>query len=362
MKRRTFLGSMGVGAAASTLAAPAIAQSAPEITWRLQSAFPTSFDALYAATTTMAQYVEEMTDGRFRIQPFAAGEIVAGNQIVDAVSDGTVEMGHTASQYYHGKDPAFSLGTLLPFGLNTRMMDAWQMQGGGLELLNTFYAKHGFYALPGGNVTAQMGGWYRKEINTVADLAGLKMRVGGLPGSIMAKMGVVPTAIPGGDVYVSLERGTIDAAEFTGPFDEERMGLSKVAPYYYFPAWWEGQAAVHFFINLQKWEELPANYKSVLRAAAATASDQVVTRYDYGNPAALVRLIGAGVQLRGFNEEIISTALTAAKEVYAELNATNPEWKTLYDSITAYRDTAYAYWQLTELSYDAMISRLRTQL
>lgn len=149
------------------------------------------------------------------------------------------------------------------------MMDAWQMQGGGLDLLNTFYAKHGFFALPGGNVTAQMGGWYRKEINSVSDLAGLKMRVGGLPGSIMAKMGVVPTAIPGGDVYVSLERGTIDAAEFTGPFDEERMGLNKVAPYYYFPSWWEGQAAVHFFMNLQKWEELPAHYKAILRAAAA---------------------------------------------------------------------------------------------
>lgn len=362
MERRKFLESFGIGAAAATLAAPALAQSAPQITWRLQSAFPTSFAALYPAVTTMAKYVEEMTEGKFRIQPFAAGEIVASNQIVDAVAQGTVEMGHTASQYYHGKDPAFSLGTLLPFGFNTRMMDAWQMQGGGLDLLNTFYAKHGFYALPGGNVTAQMGGWYRKEINSVEDLAGLKMRVGGLPGTIMAKMGVVPTAIAGGDVYVSLERGTIDAAEFTGPFDEERMGLSKVAPYYYFPAWWEGQAAVHFFINLQKWEELPAHYKSIMRAAAAVAADEVVTRYDYGNPDALVRLIGAGTQVRSFNEEIIATALTHAKEVYAELNATNPEWKTLYDSIVDYRNKAYAYWQLTELSYDAMMARLRTQL
>lgn len=362
MKRRKFLESFSIGAAATTLAAPALAQTAPQITWRLQSAFPTSFDALYAATTTMAQYVEEMSEGRFRIQPFAAGEIVASNQIADAVAQGTVEMGHTASQYYHGKDAAFSLGTLLPFGFNTRMMDAWQMQGGGLDLLNTFYAKHGFHALPGGNVTAQMGGWYRKEINSVADLAGLKMRIGGLPGSIMAKMGVVPTAIPGADVYVSLERGTIDAAEFTGPFDEERMGLSKVAPYYYFPAWWEGQAAVHFFINLQQWEDLPPHYKAIMRAAAARASDEVVTRYDYGNPAALVRLIGAGTQVRNFNEEIILTALAAAKEVYAELNETNPEWKTLYDSIVDYRNTAYAYWQLTELSYDAMMTRLRNQL
>jgi TRAP-type mannitol/chloroaromatic compound transport system substrate-binding protein len=362
MKRRTFLGSLGLGAAASTLAAPALAQSAPEITWRMQSAFPTTFDALYAASLTMSKYVADMTDGRFRIQSFAAGEIVAPNQIVDSVADGTVEMGHTASQYYHGKNPAFSLGTLMPFGFNTRMMDAWLVQGGGLDLLNTFYAKHGFYAIPGGNVTAQMGGWYRKEINTVADLQGLKMRVGGLPGDIMAKMGVVPTAIPGGDVYVSLERGTIDAAEFTGPFDEEKMGLYKVAPFYYFPAWWEGQAAVHFFINLQQWEALPDNYKAVLRAAAAVASDEVVTRYDYGNPAALLRLVGAGVELRNFSQDIIAAAVTAAKEVYAELNATNPEWKTLYDSIVAYRDTAYTYWQLTELSYDAMMVRLRGQL
>jgi TRAP-type mannitol/chloroaromatic compound transport system substrate-binding protein len=362
MKRREFLGSVGMGAAASTLAAPALAQSAPEITWRLQSAFPTTFGALYAASSTMSKYVSELTDGRFRIQAFSAGEIVGPGQIVDAVADGTVEMGHTASQYYHGKDPAFSLGTLMPFGFNTRLMDAWQLQGGGLDLLNAFYSKHGFHALPGGNVTAQMGGWYRKEINSVSDLQGLKMRVGGLPGSIMAKMGVVPTAIPGGDVYVSLERGTIDAAEFTGPLDEENMGLNKVAPYYYFPSWWEGQAAVHFFINLEQWEALPPTYKTVLQAAAAMASDQVVTRYDYNNPAALLRLVRAGVQLRGFNEEIIAAALTASKEVYAELNATNAEWKTLYDSIVAYRDQAYAYWQLTELSYDAMMVRLRDQL
>jgi TRAP-type mannitol/chloroaromatic compound transport system substrate-binding protein len=362
MDRRKFMGTLGVGAAASTLAAPAVAQSAPEITWRLQSAFPKTFDALYAATSTMADYVAEMTEGRFRIQPFAGGEIVSGGQIADAVADGTIEMGHTASQYYHGKDPAFSLGTLMPFGFNTRMMDAWQIQGGGLDLLNTFYAKHGFYALPGGNVTAQMGGWYRKEVNSVDDLAGLKMRVGGLPGEIMAKMGVVPTLIPGGDVYVSLERGTIDAAEFTGPFDEERMGLNKVAPYYYFPSWWEGQAAVHFFINLEQWDALPAHYKSVLRAAAAAASSQVVTRYDYGNPAALVRLISAGAQLRGFNPEIIDAAFAASKEVYEGLNASNPEWKTLYDSIVEYRNSAYDYWQLTELSYDAMMVRLRKQL
>lgn len=362
MERRKFLRSLGVGAAATALAAPAIAQSAPEITWRLQSAFPTSFEALFAAATTMSKYVEEMTEGRFRIQNFSAGEIVAGGQIVDAVSDGTVEMGHTASQYYHGKDPAFSLGTLLPFGLNTRMMEAWQLQGGGLDLLNTFYAKHGIFALPGGNVTSQMGGWYRKEINTVSDLNGLKMRIGGLPGSIMAKMGVVPTAIPGGDVYVSLERGTIDAAEFTGPFDEERMGLSKVAPYYYYRNWWEGQAAVHFFINKDKWAELPAHYQAVLRAAAAAASTQVITRYDYGNPQALVRLVAGGTQLRPLSDEIILAALAASKEVYAELNATNPEWKTLYDSIVDYRNSAYGWWQVSDLSYDAMMVGLRSQL
>lgn len=362
MERRKFIGTLGIGAAATALSAPAIAQTAPEISWRLQSAFPRTFEALYAATTTMADFVAEMTDGRFRIQPFAGGEIVTGGQIADAVATGTIEMGHTASQYYHGKDPVFSLGTLLPFGFNTRMMDAWQLQGGGLDLLNTFYAKHGFYALPGGNVTAQMGGWYRKEINDLADLDGLKMRVGGLPGSIMAKMGVVPTLIPGGDVYVSLERGTIDAAEFTGPYDEERMGLNKVAPYYYFPSWWEGQAAAHFFINLEQWTSLPVQYQSVLRAAAAAASNQVVTRYDYGNPAALVRLVSAGVKLRSFNQEIIDTALAASKEVYADLSASNSEWKTIYDSIVDYRDTAYAYWQLTELSYDAMMVRLRNQL
>ncbi|MDF2689881.1 MAG: transporter substrate-binding protein, partial [Microvirga sp.] len=209
MKRRAFLQAATIGAASTAVAAPAIAQSNPEVRWRLTSAFPKSLDTLFGGGETLAKLVSEATDGKFQIQPFAPGEIVGAPQALDAIAGGTVEMGHTCSYYYVGKDPTFAIGTTLPFGLNSRQTNAWLYHGGGNDLLNEFYAKHNVYALPAGNTGVQMGGWFRKEIKTVQDLQGLKMRIAGLAGQIMGKLGVVPQQIAGGDLYPSLERGTI---------------------------------------------------------------------------------------------------------------------------------------------------------
>ncbi|HYF54395.1 MAG TPA: ABC transporter substrate-binding protein, partial [Salinarimonas sp.] len=294
MKRRHFLASAAAGAAAATtIAAPAIAQSMPEIRWRLSSGFPKSLDTIYGAAEVFAKLVSEATDGRFQIQPFGAGEIVGAFQLADAVGNGTLEMGHTTSYYYVGKDPTFAFGTAIPFGLNTRQMNAWLYHGGGQDLLNEFYGKHGIYALPGGNTGTQMGGWFRKEIKTVADLQGLKMRIGGLGGQVLAKLGVVPQQVPGGEIYPSLERGTIDAAEWVGPYDDEKLGFAKVAPFYYYPGFWEGGPALHFFINNAKFNELPKNYKAIVAAASALANVDMQAKYDARNPTALRRLIGA---------------------------------------------------------------------
>ena len=267
MKRRQFLQTAAVGAAATAVAAPAIAQSMPEVKWRLQSGFPKSLDTIYGAAEIIAKFVSEATDGKFQIQPFAAGEIVGTPQIADAVGSGTVEMGHTCSYYYFGKDPTFAIGTALPFGLNARQQNAWLYHGGGNDLLNEFYAKHNLYGMPAGNTGVQMGGWFRKEIKTVQDLQGLKMRIAGLAGQVMAKLGVVPQQIPGGDIYPSLERGTIDAAEWVGPYDDEKLGFSKVAPYYYYPGFWEGGPSIHLFVNQAKWKELPKAYQAILTTA-----------------------------------------------------------------------------------------------
>src|SRR5262245_10752989 len=218
MKRREFLRAAGVGLGAAAIAKPAVAQSMPEIKWRLTSSFPKSLDTIYGASEIFSKAVAEATDNKFQIQVFAAGEVVPGLQAADAVTNGTVEMCHTASQYYVGKDPTFTFGTALPFGLNQRMIDAWMFSGGGGELMNEFYKKYNIYAIPAGNTGAQMGGWFRKEIKEVADLNGLKMRIGGFAGVVLQKLGAVPQQIGAGDLYSALEKGTIDAAEWVGPY------------------------------------------------------------------------------------------------------------------------------------------------
>jgi TRAP-type mannitol/chloroaromatic compound transport system substrate-binding protein len=240
MKRRLFLRAAGVAVAATAVAKPAIAQSAPELRWRLTSSFPKSLDTLYGAAEAFAKAVAEASDNKFQIQVFAAGEIVPGLQAADAVQSGTVEMCHTASYYYFGKDPTFAFGTAVPFGLNSRMQTAWMYFGGGMELMNDLYKKFNIYGIPAGNTGAQMGGWFRKEIKELSDLNGLKMRIGGFAGRVISKLGVVPQQIAGGDIYPALEKGTLDACEWVGPFDDEKLGFYKVAQYYYYPGWWEG--------------------------------------------------------------------------------------------------------------------------
>jgi len=359
MDRRSFIkkaGFAGAGAAAATtLAAPAIAQSSPKISWRCTSSFPKALDTIFGAAETMANYVRESTDGNFDIQVFAAGELVPGLQAMDAATAGTVEMAHTACYYYWGKDPTWALATAVPFSLNVRQMDAWMYHGGGNDLLNEFFNSKGLHGLACGNTGAQMGGWYRKEINTVADLQGLKMRVGGFAGKIMEKLGVVPQQIAGGDIYPSLEKGTIDAAEWVGPYDDEKLGFQKVAKYYYYPGFWEGGPTLHSLINQAKWNELPKSYQAVLRSACEAANGNMMASYDAKNPAALRRLVAGGAVLRPFSQEILQAAFDASNATYAELIASNPAFKKIWDSQTAFRKDAYLWAQISEYTFDTFM-------
>ncbi|HEX2113915.1 MAG TPA: TRAP transporter substrate-binding protein DctP, partial [Alphaproteobacteria bacterium] len=268
MKRRQFLTSAGVGAAATAVAAPAIAQSQPEIKWRCASSFPKSLDTIFGTAELIAKKVAAATDDKFQIRVFAAGEIVPGLQVLDAVQANTVECGHTASYYYVGKDPTFAFETTVPFGLNTRQQMAWMYQGGGIELFREFFKDYNVVQFPAGQTGAQMGGWFRKEIKTVDDLKGLKFRVGGFAGQILGKLGVVAQQIPGGEIYPALEKGTIDAAEWVGPYDDERLGFHKVAPYYYYPGWWEGTGMGTAYINQKAWDSLPPSYQKAIETTA----------------------------------------------------------------------------------------------
>src|SRR5205085_201666 len=300
MKRRQFITAAGLGVAATAIAKPAIAQSMPEVRWRLTSSFPKSLDTLYGAAEVFAKAVGEMTDNKFQIQVFAAGEVVPGLQALDAASNGTVEMCQTASYYYVGKDPTFAFGTAVPFGLNSRMQNAWQYFGGGMELMNEFYRTYNIIAIPCGNTGCQMGGWFRKELNEPGDLSGLKMRIGGFAGRVLQKLGTVPQQLAGGDIYPALEKGTIDAAEWVGPYDDEKLGFYKVAPYYYFPGWWEGGAMVHTMVNTAKWAELSPTYQSIVKTACEAANVDMQAKYDARNPEALKKLVGSGALLRPF--------------------------------------------------------------
>ncbi|MEI7806627.1 MAG: TRAP transporter substrate-binding protein [Hyphomicrobiales bacterium] len=361
MKRRQFLTALGAGAAAATIAKPAIAQSSPTIKWRLTASWPKSLDTLFGACDTFAKHVSEATDGKFQIQTFAAGEIVPGLQVLDAVQNGTVECGHTATYYYIGKDPTWALFCAVPFGLNARMQNAWYHEGEGQKLIDDFGKKYNSVCLLMGNTGCQMGGWFSKEIKEPGDLKGLKMRIGGWAGKTLQKLGVVPQQIAGGDIYPALEKGTIDAAEWVGPYDDEKLGFYKVAKYYYYPGWWEGGTANHLLINQAKWNELPKSYQAIVRSAAGYANVDEQARYDARNPAALKRLVAAGTQLRPFSPAILEACLKAANEVNAETSAANADYKKVWDSITAFRNDEYLWWQVAEYTYDTFMIRTRAR-
>jgi TRAP-type mannitol/chloroaromatic compound transport system substrate-binding protein len=353
MRRRSLIAGGSIGLVGAALAAPAIAQSQPEIKWRLATSWPKSLDTIYGGAEYLAKRVAEMTDNKFQIRAFAGGEIVPALQVLDAVQNNTVEMGHTASYYYVGKDPTFGIDCTIPFGMNARQQNAWMTHGGGLDLLRNFFKDYNVYNVPAGDTGAQMGGWWRKEIKTVDDLKGIKFRIGsGTAGAILAKLGVVPQTIPGGDIYPALEKGTIDAAEWVGPYDDEKLGFYKVAKFYYTPGWWEGQAQLSAYINLGEWQKLPKSYQAILTAACADAEAWMIGKYDTDNVAAMRRLIAGGAQLRSFSKEILDACYKVTQEVYAEYSANNPKWKAIYEPWKKFLEDEHQWFRVVEQQFD----------
>ena len=354
MKRRSFLKKAGLALAAGTaVAAPSIVRAqSPAVSWRMAASWPKSLDAIYGGAEYVAKRVAEATGGKFNIKVFAAGEIVGGLQVLDAVQNGTVECGHTANYYYFGKDPTFAFAASIPFGLNARQQNAWMRHGGGLELMREFFREHNCYNIPAGNTGAQMGGWFRKEIKTLADLKGLKMRMGGTAGLVLARLGVVPQIIPGGDIYPALEKGTIDAAEWVGPYDDEKLGFYKVAKNYYYPAWWEGGTELDLLVNIKAFEALPKEYQAILESACADANDWVQGKYDAANPAALKRLIINGVKLLPFSNEIMAASHKASEEVFGEIATKNAKFRKVYEPWKKFRDEQVQWFSIAENRYD----------
>jgi len=365
-KRREMLrhGVAGASAAAAMVAGAPVRAQAPDqaqIRWRMTSSYPKSLDVVYGAGEIFGRTLADMTKGRIQIQHFAAGEIVGGLQALDAVQNGTVECCDTATFYYIGKDPTFAFAAAVPFGLNTRQQNAWLFQAGGLDLVNELFARYNVVGLPIGNTNTQMAGWFRREIKGVEDLQGLKMRIGGLAGQVIAKLGAVPQQIPAGDVYPALEKGTIDAAEWVGPYDDEKLGFYKIAPYYYYPGWWEGASAIFLLVNKGKWDELSPEDQALVRAAAHEANTLTIAKYDQVNPGAIRRLVAAGVQLRPFPAPLMDACYKAASEVYEELSAGNPLFKRVHDHMMAFRGEQYLWQQVAEYTFESFMIRARAR-
>ena len=369
MNRRKFIRKVAAGAATigagGALSAPAIAQSLPNIKWRLTSSFPKSLDVIYAAGDFISKRVAALTEDRFQISTFASGEIVGGLQVLDAVQGGNVELGHTMTYYYIGKDPTAAFSAALPFGLNARQQVAWMLEGGGAELMNEFWKQYNVICIPAGNTAAQMGGWFRREIKTVDDLKGLKFRVGGLAGRVLSKLGVIPQQIPAGEIFPTLEKGAIDAAEWLGPYDDEKLGLNKVAKYYYYPGWWEGSAQVSLLVNIEQWNALPALYKNALQIACEASTSWMLARYDALSPAAVRRLAAGGTEFRSFSPEIMDASYRAAQQLYAEIAETNPNFKRVYEPWKKFMAEEHLWFRIAEHSFDNYMysvgSRIRSQ-
>ena len=360
MKRRQVLSTAAIGMGSAALGACAgkqqplessLSSDQPRIRWRMATSWPESLDVIYGGAVTIAERLRLLSDGRFEITPYAAGELVPGGQVLDAVQSGAVECGHTASYYYIGKNPAFAFATTVPFGLNAQQHNAWLEAGGGHEAINRLYADFGLVAFAAGNSGAQMGGWFKRPVERVGDLQGLKMRIPGLGGEVMAKLGVNIQALPAGEVFLALERGAIDAAEWIGPYDDEKLGLNTAASYYYYPGWWDPGPSIHAMVNRSQWEALPEVYRQMFRSACNDANSLMLSQYEAFNGPALQRLLAGGTTLVPFSREILKAAHEAAFQMYADLSRDSEDFRRMFEPWMAFRESVRQWNNINELSY-----------
>jgi TRAP-type mannitol/chloroaromatic compound transport system substrate-binding protein len=362
MQRRTLIRSAATAAstagAASLLAscrirrADSSATSAlPSVRWRMATSWPHSLDTIFGGAETISRRLAELSDGRFRIQPYAAGELVPGLEVLDAVQNGSVECGHTASYYYLGKNPALAFGTAVPFGLTAQQQNAWLYEGGGLAAINRLYGDFGVISFPAGNTGAQMGGWFKRPLEGVASLRGLKMRIPGLGGKVMAALGVNVQVLPGGEIYLALDRGAIDAAEWTGPYDDEKLGLHRAARYYYYPGWWEPGPTLTALVNRSAWRRLPKEYQAMFTTACYEANLTMLSRYDSLNAQALQRLQKGTTQLEFYGEPILTAARDASEALFADIGRSDAGFAALHGEWLRFRAGVQDWNRINELSF-----------
>jgi len=348
---------IGTAAGCSPKQTTASDTDTPEIRWRLASSYPRSLDVIYGSSEVMSKYVAAMTGNRFKIQVYPSGELVPALNVLDAVQNGTVAMGQTASYYFTGKNSALAFDTGVPFGLTARQQNAWLYAGGGKQLVDEVLSDFNILSFAGGNTGVQMGGWFRHQVNTLADLKGLKMRIPGVGGQVLSRMGVSVQLLSGSDVYPALERGAIDATEWVGPYDDEKLGFFRIAKNYYYPGFWEPGSNISFYINRDEWKKLPPNYQSILETAMQAANLWMTANSDAKNPPAMKRMTDKGVKLLRFSDDILKAAKKANDDYMNEESLKNPSYKKLYDSWKKFADEQKSWFKTAELSYLDFISK-----
>ena len=353
MKRRDFLKKAGVVAASASLSPLMFANAqAGSFRFGMVTSWPTALDTIYGGALNTAANLTAITGGDVEVEVFPAGAQIGGFEVYDAVSSGAFEMGHTASYYYIGKDPAQAFFTSMPFGLNAQQNNAWFYGGNGQSLWNELNEQDNLIAFPAGNTGVQMGGWFNKEINSADDLQGLTMRIPGLGGQVMDRAGANVQVIPGGEIYLALERGAIDATEWVGPYDDEILGFNKVAQYYYGPGWHEPGPTLGTYVNLDTYNSLPTDVQDAIQQASKAANMQMLADYDSKNGAALQRIIDAGgVELRTFPTEYLDTLQGFANEIYAESAESSPMFAKIWDDWSAFRDSIFGFHKIQEKAY-----------
>ncbi len=361
--RRKFLTTAGVAAVGGmTLAiagcsaneasdAAASDSSLPTIEWDMATSWPRGLDTIFGGAETFAETVKMLSGGKFTINAREAGELVGGLEVLPSVQEGGVKAGHTASYYYIGKSPITAFGTTLPFGFTSRQQNAWLYEGGGLKMLQDLYAeKFNTIQFPAGNTGTQMGGWFNKEINNVGDLQGLKMRIPGLGGKVMEKLGVLVQVLPGGEIFQALQTGNIDATEWVGPYDDTKLGFNEVAKFYYYPGWWEPGPSLEVQIGLNEWNNLPEEYQAIVEAAAYVANMTMMARYDVRNPEALQEIIdGGNVTILPFPDEVMAASKEAADELMDEMKGQDADFAAVFEQWDAFRKSSYQWLGLAEL-------------
>ena len=361
MKRRDFLKTAGVagvaGAAATTLAAPAIAQDRVSIA--MVSTWPRDFPGLGTGAQRFADRLAAMSDGRMQVEYFAAGERMGAFDSFDAVASGDVQAYHAAEYYWKGRHPGFAYFTAVPFGLTYTEQNAWVRFGGGQELWDEVAGEFGLKGLMCGNTGVQMGGWYNKEINSADDLAGLKMRIPGLGGDVMAKLGASPVSLPGGQIYENLISGAIDATEWVGPWNDEIMKFYEAASYYYFPGFHEPGSTLSAGFNAEWWSNLSTTDKTMIEAAAAAENDIMTSEYNAKNGAALARLVNdQGVEVRQFSDDVYDAFGAASEEVFEEVRDHSALAAKIHDSFAAARTEIGGWTKLSDQAYVSQRNRV----